>query len=591
MVKYWCYRNHSQEADSRIEEGQEPIAISSSECPVCRDLGKDTHQYVECEFKVYWCDCCKIPLYEEQCSLCGSKGKAFAKDVRPVFPKERLLLELLTDREPGALEHTSLWNAAGNIYYADGEKIPLSIKSLRNRDVDKIRECFWQHEKDINEVPFRQMIKRFVKANEMRYHEISTEAISYIQEETSGVALTDMFTSFSGGKDSTVVADLARRALATDKLLHIFGDTTLEFPETQEYVKRYRKEHPKTPFLSSRNKDKDFLTLCEQVGPPSRVMRWCCTIFKTGAINRKISALFRNKNRIISFQGIRRQESASRSKYERTSGSSKIAKQVALAPIIDWFDMDIWLYLLTTGISFNPAYELGYTRVGCWCCPNNSEWSEFLSRVHMPEQYQTFRNMLVSFATQIGKPDAEEYVDSGAWKARQGGNGVAYAKRSIVDYTPCVKEENTVYYELQKPITSELYELFKPFGELHFEMGNARLGEVYVLDNNQNPVLKLAGRIGKTKLKVTIYRVTGLRARNFKSAKEKVDCQITKYQMCMGCRGCESACRFNAISVKENKDGTTAYMIDKEKCVGCQECIGHFIGGCYMRKVLAIKRR
>ena len=591
MVKYWCYRNHNREEDSRIEEGQEPVVISSSECPICRDMGKNTHQYVECESRIYWCDACRIPLYEEHCSLCGAKGRYFGKDVRPVFPKERLLLELLTEREPGTLAKTSLWNAAGNTYFADGSKIALSIKNLRKRNADEIREKFLHYERELDKTAFQAIVQRFVKANEARYHAITNEAISYIQEETKDYPLTDMFTSFSGGKDSTVVADLARRALATDKLLHIFGDTTLEFPETEEYVKQYRMEHPKTPFLSSRNKDKDFLTLCEQVGPPSRVMRWCCTIFKTGAINRKISALFRNKSRIISFQGIRRQESASRSKYDRTSDSSKIAKQVALAPIIDWLDMDIWLYLLTTGISFNSAYELGYTRVGCWCCPNNSAWSEFLSRVHMPEQYHTFRNMLVSFAAQIGKPDAEEYVDSGAWKARQGGNGVAYAKRYIVDYTPCVKEENTFNYELQKPITEEFYELFKPFGSLNYEMGNARLGEVYILDGNQTPVLKLAGRIGRTKLKVTVYRVSGLRTKSLKGAKEKVDCQITKYQMCMGCRECESACRFNAISVKENPDGTTRYTIDQNKCVGCQECVGHFIGGCYMRKVLAIKRR
>ena len=76
----------------------------------------------------------------------------------------------------------------------------------------------------------------------------------------------------------------------------------------------------------------------------------------------------------------------SRSKYERESDSPKITKQRIVSPIIDWMDFDIWLYILTSGIDFNDAYRLGYARVGCWCCPNNSGWSEFLSKIHMHEQ-------------------------------------------------------------------------------------------------------------------------------------------------------------------------------------------------------------
>ena len=92
-------------------------------------------------------------------------------------------------------------------------------------------------------------------------------------------------------------------------------------------------------------------------------------------------------------------------------------------------DFDVWLYMLTTKIDFNYAYRLGYARVGCWCCPNNSGWSEFLSKIHMPQQSERFRQMLIDFAKQIGKPDPEVYVDDGKWKARQGGNGVDYAKK------------------------------------------------------------------------------------------------------------------------------------------------------------------
>ena len=302
--------------------------------------------------------------------------------------------------------------------------------------------------------------------------------MDYIKNYSKDFKAIDMFVSFSGGKDSTVTSDIVMRALSEPKILHIFGDTTLEFPETMRYVDRFKKEHPQTPVLSSRNKDKDFEELCKLVGPPSRVMRWCCTIFKTGAIQRKIKTLFRNKNKIITFYGIRRSESASRSKYERETEGSKITKQITISPIIDWMDFDVWLYMLTTKIDFNYAYRLGYARVGCWCCPNNSGWSEFLSKIHMPQQSERFRQMLIDFAKQIGKPDPEVYVDDGKWKARQGGNGVDYAKKTAVSFEPCALEENAFNYELQRPISEQLYELFKPFGYLNFEFGNKRLGEV-----------------------------------------------------------------------------------------------------------------
>jgi phosphoadenosine phosphosulfate reductase len=59
--------------------------------------------------------------------------------------------------------------------------------------------------------------------------------------------------SFSGGKDSTVVSHLVRRALSTSAVLHLFGNTTLEYPHTYEYIRRFRTENPRTPFFISKS--------------------------------------------------------------------------------------------------------------------------------------------------------------------------------------------------------------------------------------------------------------------------------------------------------------------------------------------------
>lgn len=543
---------------------------------------------------LYWCDDCNIPIFDKECPVCGKEGRYIATDLRPVFPEERLLLSLLKDKEPYYYQDKSVWHG-GNAYIVDGKKVKLSITQINKWPLDRIRDIKSEYDKyseGIDYTAFDQQCKLFTEANSERFNYITQEAVSFIQSYVDKFAIEDMMVSFSGGKDSTVTSHLVNRALGTNKVLHVFGDTTLEFPYTMEYRKRFNKneESQGVRVLTAKNREKNFEQLCDVVGPPSRVMRWCCTVFKTGAIQKTISSAFKDKTSILSFQGIRHSESASRSKYERESESPKISKQTVASPIIDWIDYDVWLYILSTGIDFNFAYRLGWSRVGCWCCPNNGGWSEFLAKVHMYDQYVHWHELLVNFATQIGKPDPVEYIDEGGWKARQGGNGLAAAQTSVVSFEPCATDENAFNYDLQRPITEELYELFKPFGYINKELGNKRLGEVYIMNKSGKVVLILQGRIGSNKLKVIIKDIHIAKSRTLSAAELKIQCQLTKYQMCLGCKACESVCKYDSISVKDDGTGKIQYSIDSDKCMRCTECVGHFNAGCYMRKVLGIKR-
>lgn len=543
---------------------------------------------------IYWCNDCNVPIFTSDCPICGLSGKYIATDIRPVFPEENLLISIAIKDDPFKYQKSSVWYGGGS-YIIDGRKVKLSITQMNKLPLEKIKsikDTFEQNKDDIDYSYFNAYVDTFVLANEDRYNSITEEAIRFVQQYRDRYAIEDMMVSFSGGKDSTVTSHIVNTALGTNKVLHIFGDTTLEFPYTLEYKKRFNRneESQGVRILTAKNREKNFEDLCDVVGPPSRVMRWCCTVFKTGAIQKTISSAFKDKQNILSFQGIRHNESASRSKYERESESPKITKQTVASPIIDWIDFDVWLYILTTKIDFNEAYRLGWTRVGCWCCPNNGGWSEFLAKIHMYDQYVHWHELLVNFAEKIGKPDPEEYVDEGGWKARQGGNGLAAAQTSVVAFEPCAVDENAFNYDLQKPITEELYELFKPFGYINKEFGNKRLGEVYVLNKSGKVVLILQGRLGSTKLKVIIKDIHIAKARTLSVAEGKIQCQLTKYQMCLGCKACESVCKHDAISVKDDGTGSIRYNIDDDRCKRCTECVGHFNAGCYMRKVLCIKR-
>ncbi|MBP1925269.1 phosphoadenosine phosphosulfate reductase [Sedimentibacter acidaminivorans] len=571
-------------------------------CPVCNvPMKTDRCIKEECNTKtvvsttIYWCHECNIPVFNKFCDICGKEARYISTDIRPVFPEEKLLLAIILEKEdPLCFNNVSIWNGS-NAYFINGQKLRLQINKLNKlpfTKIQKIKEKYDYYIDKVNRIYFNESINKFIEANKIRYNNINDEAVKFIQGYIDKYNIEDMLVSFSGGKDSTVTSHLVTKSLGTKKVLHIFGDTTLEFDKTYEYKDRFRKNEDTKgiQMITSKNREKNFEDLCKVIGPPSRVMRWCCTVFKTGTISRTISSAFRDKTNILTFYGIRKSESASRSKYERESDSPKITKQTVVSPIIDWIDFDVWLYIFTNKIDFNEAYKLGYTRVGCWCCPNNGGWSEFLSKVHMYDKYINWRNLLVDFAKQIEKPDPDEYVDSGNWKARQGGNGLEMAQKSMVFFEPCATEDNAFNYELQRPITEELYELFKPFGYVNKDLGNKRLGEVYIVDRKGNPVLILQGRLKNTHLKVTIKKKSIAKSRTLAIAERKIQCQLTKYQMCMSCKACESVCKHNAILIRELEDGQISYRIDDEKCVRCAECVSHFNAGCYMRKVLTIKR-
>lgn len=570
MVKYYCNNCH--------------IDVEKSECPVC---GKRTKM----ESMLYWCDECNIPIYEEICPICGREGKHFTSDARPVFPEERLLIEVILGK-PFAFINDSVWNGSGNRYYVNGKKISFSVAKLNELNASEIRDQLNKYKDQNDYSSFERYIALWVNANKGHFDFITTEAKQYIIDYSQKFINNDSnsaFVSFSGGKDSTVVSDLVRKALSNPSIIHIFGNTTLEFPYTYDYIQSFREKNKKTPLLRAENKEQDFFSLCEVFGPPSRSLRWCCTIFKTGFIGEKIRRTFGDEKAVLTFYGIRRSESTSRNNYERSSQGKKISKQRVASPIIDWQDYDIWLYLLTTNIDFNYAYRLGYTRVGCWCCPNNSAWSQFLSEVYLPEQTERFRDILLRFAKKMGKENPEEYVTSGGWKARQGGAGIELSKNVAIEFKPCATDAKSFNYELNKPITPELYELFKPFGTLNYEMGKSRLGEVFVLDRKTGmPLIKLQGRIGTNNLRISILN-TPIAARTKTVEIElKFKCQITKYQLCAGCHACENICTHNAIHLvkRGTADNDYKYLIDESKCVHCFECINHFTGGCYMRRVL-----
>lgn len=165
------------------------------------------------------------------------------------------------------------------------------------------------------------------------------------------------------------------------------------------------------------------------------------------------------------FLGIRHSESRERKGYERTQDHSKIGTQINAMPIIEWDDCDVWLYLLAKDVRFNEAYLWGYKRVGCWCCPNNSDWSTMLTDIYFPDLASRWRAVLYGFAEKTNKTDIDDYVENGKWKTRKGASGLVARNVAIAD-TPCNLSDRARNIIIQKKIQRDVLEFIKPFGEL-----------------------------------------------------------------------------------------------------------------------------
>lgn len=568
----------------------------------CKSCNRETNQEI-CELcgqiteedipvMIYWCKNCKTPIIREAnridievCPLCNGETSYMSSDLRPVFPEERLLLEALFD-EPLAYKEKSVW-ASNNRYFIDGEVKVLPNSIYKSVDVEKINSILEKYKSKNDYEVFNKSIETFIEGNKERLNSLVDEGTEFIKETASKYPNENIVISFSGGKDSTVTADLTVRALSDPSLVHIFGDTTLEFPLTLEYAERFREDNPRAIFKVAKNKDQEFYSVCEDIGPPARMLRWCCSMFKTGPITRVLNNLYRDVN-ILTFYGIRKSESVSRSKYNRVEDDAeaiKIQKQKVASPIFMWKDIDIWLYILGEDIDFNDAYRLGYDRVGCWCCPNNNARAQFLSRIYMPDQSKKWRSFLIDFAKKIGKPDPEVYIDSGKWKARQGGNGISAAEDVKIRFTNCTVEDNAKVYKLYRPIDNDFIQMFIPFGIVAKELGRKMINETIVLDIKTNtPIISIQptnqdGYDYSVKIKT-------MNVEKHDDLQRMIGYQIRKYNACRKCLKCESLCKFGAITISGEE-----YRINSEKCRRCKMCVSakYLNGGCMMDKYLRTK--
>lgn len=203
----------------------------------------------------------------------------------------------------------------------------------------------------------------------------------------------------------------------------------------------------------------------------------------------------------------------------------------------------------------------------------------------MPEQSKKWRDFLINFAKKIGKPDPEIYVDTGKWKARQGGNGLTAANDIKIRFTNCTAEDHAKIYSLVRPFDDELIGMFIPFGRIAPELGKKLLHEVIILDKRTNVPILSVQPFNQNDFDYAI-KVRTMNVSDHDSLQRMVGYQIRKFNACRKCLKCESLCQAGAISITGS-----GYYIDPDKCVHCKTCVNpkYLDGGCMMDKYLKTK--
>ncbi len=234
------------------------------------------------------------------------------------------------------------------------------------------------------------------------------EAVDFINKTVKDSDLP-VAVSYSGGKDS-----LATLLLVLDAGIRpdmIFVDTGLEFEETKKNVMETASELGLNLIMESAGDA--FWRNVGRFGPPAKDYRWCCKTCKLGPATQLIQKHY--PGGVLSFIGQRAYESQQRAEKGRIWRNPWTPNQLAASPIQKWSALHVWLYLFRKGARYNPLYEKGLERIGCFMCPA-TDLAELRKVRELNADYARWQETLVQHAGRTRKPRQWLEYDLWRWK-------------------------------------------------------------------------------------------------------------------------------------------------------------------------------
>lgn len=492
--------------------------------------------------KLGWCDTCNVPILEGlRCGLCHQKSRPlkFAKtELKPIFKEEANLYgEILTRNAPPNVllpSGLSFYNIMGEVVI-DGQKV---FRLSFDRATNSLTPKFFKNFTGVLPSFHGSSRSLTIAANESVLRRKEKEAVDFLKKITKRLHRLPLAVSFSGGKDSVVA--LALTKLSSSSFDAIFLNTTVEFDETVNYVHEIAKlwniniieTHP----------PHNFFNLCEELGPPSTRMKWCCKTQKFSPQNQLINERYSNGVLVIS--GIRRIESNIRSKFNRVQRNKMIPKQILAFPILNWTSLDVWLYLLWKDIPYNKMYDYGFSRIGCWVCPEKSLRDFKLVETIRPELSRRLYQMLENYATRSHIDRPESWIASGEWRRRK----TKWVRTTVCQSSrPCSIDDEMIYVFKEGPHLDRVKEFLKVFGK---PKAKGPIMKVY------NSMLEITLIGNKMRIKIKNASILPV-----------FEKQLSRALNCVGCGACVGICNAGALKIESGK------IRINDQCVGCLKCV------------------
>lgn len=196
---------------------------------------------------------------------------------RPVFFEVLDLLGFGNHWDYPKCEEPLLW-AIGRRYYYRGTL----VAEAKGGNIYEKPVLNIMHQLNLKHINIEKLVDNNLEIIKV----LESEAIDFIQATYKKYKnkVDILSVAFSGGKDSQVILDLITRVLAPDEYISIFTDTTIKIPHKTETVEntkiKYKKLYPSINFFTVKPKE-SALEYWDKFGPPSRIHRWCCSVYKT----------------------------------------------------------------------------------------------------------------------------------------------------------------------------------------------------------------------------------------------------------------------------------------------------------------------
>ncbi len=393
-----------------------------------------------------------------------------------------------------------------------------------------------------------------LRANSIALEEKVVKAREFMRRVSEKYSDLPVAVAFSGGKDSLAVLGLALEEFGNGFTV-FFNNTGIEFPETVEYVEELKKElEPKGIKFVVADAGDAFWRALYVFSPPGRDYRWCCKVTKLGPITLAIKENY--PKGVLMFVGQRKYESIKRFKQPRVWRNEWVPNEIGASPIFHWRAIEVWLYIFSRKLLYNPLYERGFDRIGCFLCPSASLAEFERLKREKPELWEKWFEALDYWRKRFNLP--KEWITHGFWRWKKLSKGEkAIARKLGVE----ILEERSwepVRVEIRE--TPEGYEL-----EFNTILNKKRLLEVA-------PILGEVTVEGDVVKAGAVEFLTGTRKARAPNEEEAWSAYylVKRAYECVGCGVCVGKCPENALSI----DGRSKkIVVDWDSCVHCRECM------------------